>query len=221
MAACKAVFFDIDGTLVDSNTFHVEAWQRAFAQGGHRIDPAAIAGQIGKGADNLVPALIPGASEEQAEALGEAHGTIFKGEYLDRVRPFPHARDLVQRVHDSGRLVALASSASQEELEHYLQLLDIQGIVDVSTSSKDAGSTKPAPDIFAVARDKAGVEAETVVVVGDAPYDMQAAAKCGMTRVAVRSGGFDDDTLRDAGAQALYDDVATILAAFDESPLGR
>jgi phosphoglycolate phosphatase-like HAD superfamily hydrolase len=221
MAACKAVFFDIDGTLVDSNTLHVEAWRRAFADAGHDIGAEAIAGQIGKGADNLVPALIPGTSDDDAEKLGDAHGTIFKGEYLEQVRAFPQARELVQRVHDSGRMVVLASSASAEELEHYQKLLGIEDLVDVTTTSDDVETTKPAPDIFAVARDKSDVPAEAVVVVGDAPYDMEAAAKCGMTRVAVRSGGFDDATLREAGAQTIYDDAAAILADFDGSPLAR
>jgi HAD superfamily hydrolase (TIGR01509 family) len=221
MAACKAVFFDIDGTLVDSNALHIEAWRRVFADAGHDIGPEAIAGQIGKGADNLVPALIPGTSDEDAEKLGDAHGSIFKGEYLEQVRAFPQARELVRRVHDSGRMVVLASSASAEELEHYQKLLGIEDLVDVTTTSDDVETTKPAPDIFAVARDKADVSADAVVVVGDAPYDMEAAAKCGMTRVAVRSGGFDDETLRKAGAQTIYDDAAALLADFDGSPLAR
>lgn len=221
MAACKAVFFDIDGTLVDSNALHVEAWRRAFAEAGHDVDRVAIAGQIGKGADNLVPALLPGTGEDGAQELGDAHGTIFKRDYLAQVRPFPHARDLVQRVHDSGRTVVLASSASEEELKHYLKLLDIEQLVDVSTTIDDAGSSKPAPDIFAIARDKAGVDAEAVIVVGDAPYDMDAARKCGMTRVAVRSGGFADSALKEAGAEYLYADVAALLADFDRSPLAR
>ena len=221
MAACKAVFFDMDGTLVDSNMLHVEAWRRAFAEAGHTIEAQAIAGQIGKGADNLVPALIPGTDEDEAERLGDAHGTIFKRDYLDRVRPFPHARDLVQRVRDSGRTVVLASSASEGELKHYLKLLDMEQLIDVYTTIDDVENSKPAPDIFAVARDKAGIDADAVIVIGDAPYDMDAARKCGMTRIAVRSGGFDDAALHEAGAEQIYADVAAILAGFDTSPLVR
>ncbi|WP_174291507.1 HAD family hydrolase [Sphingomonas bacterium] len=219
--ACKAVFFDIDGTLVDSNGLHVEAWQRAFAEAGHDIANEAIAGQIGKGADNLVPALIPGSDDDAAEALGDRHGAIFKGDCIDRARAFPHARDLILRVHDAGLRIILASSASEEELKHYCDLLDIGDLVDVATTIDDVGTSKPAPDIFAVARDKAGIDAADVVVVGDAPYDMDAARKCGMVRVAVRSGGFADDALFEAGAQTIYDDVADLLAGFDASPLAR
>lgn len=218
--ACEAAFFDIDGTLVDSNALHVEAWRRAFAEAGHTVAPDRIAGQIGKGADNLVPALIPGAGEDVAEALGERHGAIFKRDGIDRVRPFPGARDLIIRAHDAGLRIVLASSASEEELKHYCGLLDIGDLVDVATTIDDVGTSKPAPDIFAVARDKAGIDADRVVVVGDAPYDMDAARKCGMTRVAVRSGGFADEALIEAGAQVIYDDVAALLAGFDASPLG-
>ncbi|SEM70143.1 membrane protein [Sphingomonas gellani] len=219
--ATKAVFFDIDGTLVDSNRWHIETWHRVFAATGRPVDRERIAEQIGKGADNLVPTLFPEMSDDQAEELGTLHGRFFKADYLDRVRPFPHARDLLQRVHDSGRRVVFASSASGEELDHYIDLLDARSLVDLSTTKDDVETTKPAPDIFATARDKADVDPAEVVVIGDAPYDMQAAAKCGMHRVGVRSGGFDDAVLTEAGAQLLYDDVAAILRDFDASPLSR
>jgi membrane protein len=215
----NAVFFDIDGTLVDSNDLHIEAWLRAFAEAGHDLPRERIAGQIGKGADNLVPALLPGTSDDDAEALGERHGAIFKGEYMERVRPIARARDLVARVHEAGSTVVLASSAGKEELDHYLDLLGIGEMVALSTTSDDVGTSKPAPDIFAVARDKAQVAADTVTVVGDSPFDMDAARTCGMRRVAVRSGGFDDPALTEAGAQAIYDDVAALLAGFDDSLL--
>lgn len=217
----NAVFFDIDGTLVDSNNLHVEAWVRAFADAGHEVARERIAGQIGKGADNLVPALIPGASEEDAEAIGDRQGAIFKADFIDRVRPFPKAHDLVARVHQAGLTMVLASSAGKEELKHYCDLLDIGNLVDVATTIDDVGTSKPAPDIFAVARDKADVPADTVTVVGDSPFDMDAARTCGMRRLAVRSGGFDDAALTEAGAQAIYDDVAALLAGFDASPLTR
>lgn len=217
---CRAVFFDLDGTLVDTNRLHVEAWVQAFADAGHDIDPERIAAQIGKGADNLVPTLLPGANEDTAEALGDAHGRIFKDRFLETAAAFPQAQELVERVHASGRLVALASSAGKDELDHYQQLLGIAGLVDVVTTIDDVEHSKPAPDIFAVALKKAnGIAADAVVVVGDSPFDMEAAKRCGMTPVAVRSGGFSDDVLREAGAAVIYDDVADLLAQFDESLL--
>lgn len=212
----KAVLFDIDGTLVDSNGFHVEAWAQAFAETGHRIEPERIAGQIGKGADNLVPALVAGTGGAMAEAIGDRHGAVFKQVFMDRVQPFPLARDLVVKVHDAGLKVVLASSASARERDHYCRLLDLGELVDTSTTIDDVGTSKPAPDIFSVAAKKARVDPADAIVVGDAPYDMDAARKCGMARVAVRSGGFSDDALREAGAQMIYDDAAALLAAFSE-----
>ena len=218
--AVKAVFFDIDGTLVDSNGLHVEAWTRAFAEAGHDVAPDAIAGQIGKGADNLVPALIPGTDDEAAEALGDRHGAIFKAEYLDRVRPFPAARDLVARVHAAGLKAVLAASASEEARAPYSRRLDLGDLVDTSTTIDDVGTSKPAPDIFSVAAKKAGIDPADALVVGDAPYDMDAARTCGMARIAVRSGGFADAALTEAGAQAIYDDAADLLRRFSAAVPG-
>ena len=215
---CQAVFFDLDGTLVDSNNLHVAAWVEAFADAGHDVAPEAIAGQIGKGADNLVPALIPGADARTARKLGDRHGAVFNDRYLAQVRAFPGARDLVARVRDSGRKVMLASSASQTELDHYVKLLELKGLIDADTTIADVSHSKPAPDIFVAARGKIGsIAPDAIVVVGDTPYDMEPARYCGMVPVAVRSGGFGDEELRRAGAAALYDDVATLLAGFGES----
>lgn len=216
----KAVLFDLDGTLVDSNDFHVTAWQEAFAGYGFDISRETIHGQIGKGADMLLPALLPDADAETREALAAAHGEIFKDRFLPRVEPFPAGRELLQHTRDSGRLVVLASSASQAELEHYLDLLDARGIVTASTSGDDVDHTKPAPDIFAAALAKLpGIGAHEAIVIGDTPYDVEAAAGCGMAAIALRSGGFADDRLMQAGAQVIYDDVAAVLGDFAEAPI--
>ena len=218
----KAVLFDIDGTLVDSNEFHVSAWEEAFRNAGKSFDAQLIHDQIGKGTDMLVPTLMPEADEDEQERLGKAHGDIFKGRHLDRVKAFPGARDLLVRTRDAGQKVVLASSASKEELEHYLDLLDAREIVDETTTADDVERTKPAPDIFATALKKiAPLTPDEVIVVGDTPYDIEAAAKCGIAAIALRSGKFPDDTLREAGAVALYDDVAALLAGYDSSPLAR
>jgi HAD superfamily hydrolase (TIGR01509 family) len=216
----RAVLFDIDGTLVDSNDMHVLAWQEAFATVGASFDAEAVHSQIGKGTDMLVPHFLPDADEGLQETLGKAHGDIFKSKYLHQVKPFPGAHDLLARTHAAGQTVVLASSASSEELKHYVGLLDAQAFVSETTSADDVENTKPAPDIFAVALKKiAPVVPDEVLVVGDTPYDVEAAAKCGIRTVALRSGKFADDLLRDAGAIALYDDVAALLRGYDKSPL--
>jgi membrane protein len=217
----RAVLFDIDGTLIDSNDLHVEAWVQAFADAGHDVPREAIAGQIGKGGDNLVPALLPGADKATAERLSDAHGTIFKARYLDRAQPFPQARALIKRVAGDGRKVVLASSASSEELDHYVEVLGIADLIAAQTSIDDVETSKPAPEIFAAALKKAGVGGDEAVAVGDTPYDVASAAGAGIGTVAVLSGGFAEDVLREAGATAVYADVATLLAGYAESPLAR
>lgn len=215
----KAILFDLDGTLVDSNRQHALAWQQALGEAGHDIDLQIIAEQIGKGSDNLVPCLVPGASEADVERLGDAHGRIFKERFFSDLQPFPGARDLLARCRQAGYAVVLASSATAEELDHHLNVLDVRELIDAFTSADDVGCSKPCPDIFDTARNKAGVSATEALVVGDTPYDIAAADKAGIRTIAVRSGGFDDEKL--SGALAIFDDVAELLARFDSSPLSR
>jgi HAD superfamily hydrolase (TIGR01509 family) len=218
--AIKAVLFDIDGTLVDSNDFHVTAWEETFADVGAKFDRQVIHDQIGKGTDMLVPTLLPDTDDEGQKKLGEAHGETFKSKFLDEVKPFPMARELLQRVQQAGQQVVLASSASKAELDHYLDLLGVRDIVSETTSADDVENTKPAPDIFATALKKiAPLTAEEVIVVGDTPYDIEAAKNCGIAAIALRSGKFPDEVLQQAGAIALYDDVAALLQDHEGSPL--
>lgn len=212
--------FDIDGTLVDSNDMHTLAWQEAFAGIGAAFDRATIHDQIGKGTDKLVPALLPHLDAATREDLGDAHSAIFKAKFLEEVKPFPGAHDLLAHVQGKGQRVVLASSASSNELDHYLDLLGARDLIATSTSGDDVAQTKPAPDIFATAMAQIPeVGVDEAIVVGDTPYDIEAAGKCGIAGIAVRSGKFSDEALREAGAVAIYDDVAALLAGYDDSPL--
>ena len=216
----KAILFDIDGTLVDSNDFHILAWAEAFKQFGHEFRLAEIHEQVGKGGDNLLPALLPDIGEEGTEQLKKAHGDLFKQHYFGRLKPFPGAVDLLRRCREAGYTVVLASSASGTELDHHLDdVLGARKLVDDWTSADDVGHSKPCPDIFVTAAQKAGVAPDEALVIGDTPYDIQAASDAGIRTVAVRSGGFRDDQL--SGAIAIFDDVAELLERFDASPLSR
>jgi HAD superfamily hydrolase (TIGR01509 family) len=218
----RAILFDLDGTLVDSNDMHVLAWEGAFEDVGQHFGRQTIHDQIGKGADMLIPSLMPTATAELQKKLGDAQGQIFKARFLDHVKPFPGAHEIIAHARNRGQLVALASSAAQAELEHYLDLLDAGALVTATTSSADVENTKPAPDIFSVALAKLpGVDADQAIVVGDTPYDVEAARKVGIVTVALRSGGFTDDSLTGAGAIAIYDDVEALLEDYENSPLGR
>jgi membrane protein len=215
-----AVLFDLDGTLVDSNDLHVDAWEQVLREAGHETSRDAIHAQIGKGADMFVPALVQSADQTTIKELGDRHGAIFKDRFIGQVRPFPGASALLARVAESGRKVVLASSASKEELEHYLDLLGARSAVTGATSIDDVERSKPAPDIFAAALQQLdGIGPDAALAVGDSPYDVESAGSAGIATVALRSGGFPDEAL--TGAAAIYDDVAALLADFENSPLSR
>jgi HAD superfamily hydrolase (TIGR01509 family) len=218
----KAVFFDIDGTLVDSNEFHVDAWERAFQESLVPVDRAAIHQQIGKGADMLLPTLVPHLSERERKAIADLHGHIFQTGYLSRVRPFAHARDLLTDLHSRGLKVLLASSAKQDEVDHYIDLLDARRILFGTTSGDDVAKTKPAGDIFRSALGKvAPIVAPEVVAIGDTPYDVTAARKAGIKTIGVKSGGFSESSLVDAGAIAIYDSVGNLYKHLEDSLFAR
>lgn len=215
-----AVLFDIDGTLIDSNKLHVRAWRDAFAEEGVEIAEDRIAGQIGKGGDNLVPALAPNLDDDTQTRLGTREGEIFKQHYIDQAVPFAQARELLAHVRDHGAKVVFASSAAQEQLDHYTDLMDAHDLIDATTSIDDVTSSKPAPDIFAVALKKLdGLRADQVLAVGDTPYDIESAGKSGIGTIGLLSGGFSREALKDA--VAIYADAADLLARFDSSPLVR
>lgn len=215
----QAILFDVDGTLVDSNEAHVDAWAVAFRQAGHPQEVDDIRLQIGKGGDLLVPALLPQASEDQRKAIAEAQGRHFKSAYLAHIKPFPGARGLLQRVKESGRTIILASSAKKDEVEHYLRLLEAEDLVDAVTSADDVDASKPEPDIFEAALDRAGVGPDAAIVVGDTVYDVDAARRVGLATVGLTSGPYDFAQLKDAGALAVFADVADLLSGFERSPL--
>ena len=210
----KAILFDIDGTLVDSNDFHADAWVQVFAEAGHVIDRRRVRGQIGKGGDTFVPSLLPDLPGNEQQKLADAHGEVFKSRYLDQTKPFPGAHDLIAAVKVAGLKAAIASSASQNELKHYLDLLGVRELVDASTTADDVGTSKPAPDLVAVACEKLGVAPTEALFVGDTPYDIESGTTAGVATVAVLSGGFDRGSL--TGARAVYDNVAALLAAWPD-----
>ena len=215
----RAILFDIDGTLVDSNEQHVNAWAFAFREEGHPQELGAIRSQIGKGGDLLVPTLLPIADDAVQKRIADRHGERFKEMYLDHVRAFPSATDLVTKVNGTGRKVVLASSATRDELDHYVDLLGVGDLLAATISIDDVEASKPEPDVFAAALGKIGVTPGEAIVVGDTPYDVEAAFKAGVPAIGLTSGPFDEAQMREAGAVAVYADIAALLDAFDRSLL--
>jgi HAD superfamily hydrolase (TIGR01509 family) len=213
----EAVIFDVDGTLVDSVDYHAEAWERAFARHGHDIAFAALRSQIGKGGDQLMPEFLSEAELKSEGSKIEAdRRAIFKAEYLHRVKGFPGCPDLFRALRQHGLRIALASSSKSDELKIYKAAAGIDGLTDVETSSDDAEKSKPHPDIFQAALEKLGLPPDRVLVVGDTPYDAEAARKAGVASVGVLCGGFAEADIRAAGASRVYRDPADLLAHIGE-----
>ena len=216
-----AVIFDVDGTLVDSVPQHAQAWQDVFAEFGHTIELEAIRRQIGKGGDQLLPVFLDeGACEQHGEAINARRGDILKQRYLDRIAGFPRVRALVERLQADGWRVALASSAKGDELQTYKKLAGIDDLIRTETSSDDAEHSKPEPDIFEAALEKLdGLDPKAAFVIGDTPYDAEAATRAGVRTIGVLCGGWSEAELRQAGCIAVYRDPADLLAQYDTSPL--
>ena len=217
----KAAIFDVDGTLIDSVDAHAHAWQEALAEFGYQVPFAAVRSQIGKGGDQLMPVFVPAEELDRIEEALEKHrGELFKRRYLPGLKPFPDVRALIERVLNAGLQVALASSAKADELEVYKRIAGIDDLVTHETSSDDVERSKPHPDVFhAALRRLHGIAPTDAIVVGDTPYDAEAATKAGLETVGVLCGGFPESDLRGAGCIAIYRDPAELLARFEESPL--
>jgi HAD superfamily hydrolase (TIGR01549 family) len=217
----QAVVFDVDGTLVDSVDLHAESWRVALEKFGKRVTFDEVRRQIGKGADQLMPVFL--SKEEFARFGGELddyRSGLFKRDYLPRVKGFPKVRELFQRLKRDNKKVALASSAKGEELDSYKRIARIDDIVKTETSSDDAERSKPYPDIFQAAlASLPGVAIEEIVVIGDTPYDAEAASKAKLRTIGFLCGGWKEEELRRAGCIAVYRDPADLLANYEASPL--
>jgi HAD superfamily hydrolase (TIGR01509 family) len=217
----RLVIFDIDGTIVDSVDLHAKAWQVAFAEFGKDVSVATIRKQIGKGADQLMPVFF---SQQELERFGDEldkyRGEIFKRDYLPHVKVFPKVRDLFQRIKRDGKLIALASSAKKDELDAYKRIADVEDLVEAETSSDDVEKSKPHPDVFAAALERfSPIANQQVIVVGDTPYDAEAAGKLNLKTIGVQCGGWPAARLEQAGCIAVYRDPAELLERYEESPL--
>jgi len=217
----RAALFDIDGTLVDTNDLHAVAWAEALRHFGHDFPVETIREQVGKGGDNLIPALLGDVADADREALEDFRGALFKRDYLPRAVPFPGVRTLFERLAADGIIIVLASSSGKDEVAFHLALIGCADLVAATTSRDDVESSKPCPDIFTAALGKAGVAADQAIVVGDTPWDAIAARRAGVRMIGVRCGGFPDDWLLEAGAIALFDGPRDLAARYQQSPFAR
>lgn len=207
----RAIILDIDGTLVDSNYQHVIGWQRAFSDSGFDIAAWRIHRCIGMGGDQIVTVLAgEDAERECGDAIRESEGGHYKS-LMPEVKAFDGAPELIARLKEAGHVVVLASSAKQDEVEHYVGLLDAAERIDGFTSSADVDTTKPEPDLIEAALEKASTR--EAVMVGDSVWDVESASRAGIDSIAVLCGGFGEAELQGAGAKVV---VTSIGDAFDE-----
>lgn len=213
-----AVLFDVDGTLVDSNYLHVDAWVRAFVAVGRPVDAWRIHAAIGMDSDRLLERLL-GA---EAESLGEEANENHKANYAETahlLRPLPGARELITVLAEHGVAIVLATSAPDDELALLRSVLDIDDLITATTNADDVDTAKPEPELVHIAIHRSGCPPDQVVFVGDSVWDMQAAARAGIGRIGVLSGGIGERDLRDAGAEEIFDDPAELLARLRNSRL--
>jgi len=213
-----AAILDIDGTLVDTNYHHAISWYRAFRQHGIVLPIWRIHRHIGMGGDQLVEALTDRQTEEEkGDDIRDAEGPLYMS-MIEEVEPLEGSRELMVELKDLGHPVVLASSAKQAEVEHYLDLLDARELADAWTTSDDVERTKPQPDLVNAAMEKVG--ADDGVMLGDTPWDVKAAQQAGIETVAVLTGGFSEQEVREAGAIAVFESVAELRANLASTPFG-
>jgi HAD superfamily hydrolase (TIGR01549 family) len=212
-----AAILDVDGTLVDTNYQHALAWYRAFRQHGELLPIWRIHRHIGMGGDQIVAALCGDQVEdEKGDEIRSAEKALYMS-LIEEVEPLRGARELIVDLKDAGHDVVLASSAKQDEVDHYLDLLDARELADGWTTSADVEATKPEPDLVVAALEKAGGDGG--VMVGDSTFDCEAAGRAGIETIAVLTGGFSEQELLDAGAAQVFRSIDELRESLGSTPL--
>lgn len=218
MAQIHGVILDVDGTLIDSNDAHAHSWIEAMAAYGYTVAFDRVRPLIGMGGDKVLPETIHlDKDSEQGKAISQKREEIFKERYLPHLQAFPGAQELIERIRKQGLKVAVASSAKPDELQALLQLVGAADLIKDKTSSQDVQRSKPDPDVMDVTIERIGLPANELLMIGDTAYDIEAAQKVHVGTIAFRCGGWQDADL--AGAIAIYDGPADLLAHYNSSPL--
>ena len=216
----RGVIFDIDGTLVDSNDAHAQSWVETFREAGYDVPFEVVRPHIGMGGDKLLPKTISVRHDSsEGKKLTKRRSEIFREKYLPRLKPLDGSRALVERVRADGLKPVVATSAKDEDLNGLLKAAGVADLREEKATASDAKRSKPDPDIVEAAIEQAGLRPDELVMIGDTPYDVEAATRAGVRIIGFRSGGWKDEDL--SGAVAIYDGPADLLANYSSSVLGR
>lgn len=214
----EGVLLDVDGTLIDSNDAHAQSWCDTLAEFGRKdVRFEDVRPLIGMGGDKLLPQLLGvDAESEQGRAFARRRGEVFREHYVPHLRLTPGARELLERFRREGLRLTIATSAEKSELELMLRQVGLDDLIERKTSSDDVDNSKPDPDVVQAALRKSALPAESVLMLGDTPYDVEAAQRAGVGTVALLCGGWNADCLN--GALAIYEDPADLVRQFTASP---
>jgi HAD superfamily hydrolase (TIGR01509 family) len=216
----KAVIFDLDGTLVDSNDAHAESWVKVIENSGYYVSFEKMRSLIGMGSDKLLPAAIGVEKDsEEGQQIARERTVLFMNEYAPNLKPQPGVHKLLEKLRNQGYKLVIATSAEPEELERLLEATGVLEYFHEQTSSGEVKNSKPDPDVMKVALKKTGYPPEQVVMIGDTPYDVEASRKAGLTVIALRCGGWNDADL--TGAIAIYNDPADLALNIEASILNQ
>lgn len=221
--AIQGVLLDIDGTLVLSNDAHAQAYVGAFAELGYQIKFEDVRPLIGMGGDQVIPRMVPQLSGKQGigKQVADRRKQLIIEKFSSNLAPAPGSRELVQQLKQDGFKLVVATSATSQELSSLLKAAGVEDLLagEPTTTSSDADASKPEPDLVQAALNKGQLQPLQAIMLGDTPYDIQAASQAGVGVIAFRCGGFDDAQL--ANAIAIYNDPADLLQQYQQSPLGQ
>jgi phosphoglycolate phosphatase-like HAD superfamily hydrolase len=213
--------FDVEGTLVDSVLHNLRSFQEALEQAGLTVPFTTLQLYSGLDGDQTLQIIAPDLNEAQRKVILHAHATIYETQYLQSVKAFGGVREVFETLTRHGGRIALSAECKGPQLKRYLSLLDVDEFIVATACGDDLEHGKPDPRLVGHALRKLKLTGSEAVMIGDTPYDAEAATEAGTAAAGVLSGGFSGEALRGAGCFAIANEVSGLLTAFENVKLSR